>query len=172
MKLCAMRFLGYTWHHNPKSLEISSGKKVIDISIPYSDDVVKYFGEKPLKITGVGELYGDDCLVQYQNLKKIYDKGECGILCLPCMHPIYACFEKLQLNATPKKDVLTYSFSFSQVEKNPENGYRPSKVVAKMSQTLWDISSEYDVDIEKLVELNPDIMFLNELSTGQEVCIC
>lgn len=172
MKLCAMRFCGHTWHHNPKSLEISSGKKVVELEIPYADDVVKSFGEKPIKIKGVGELYGDDCLSQYEKLRKIYEKGENGILCLPKLPPMYACFETLTLLATKRKDVLTYSFTFSKICNEEKQEYTEEFVTVKSGQTLFDIANMCDTDVHKLVALNPQIMFINDLSVGERVRVC
>ena len=172
MKLCAMRFCGHTWHHNPKSLEISSGKKVVQLQLPYADDVVKSFGEKPVKIKGVAELYGEDCLLQYEKLKKIYEKGECSVLCLPKLPPLYACFESLTLVATSKKDVLTYSFAFTEYNKERKIEYVDEYVTAKEGQTLFHIANECDVNVEKLVELNPQIMFINDLKAGERVRVC
>ncbi len=172
MKLCAMRYAGYTWHHNPRKLEISSGKKVVELNVPYSDDVIKNFGEKPLTVTGTGELYGEDCLLQYEKLRKIYEKGGCGVLCLPSLSPIYACFKSLTLVATTKKDVLTYSFVFTQVNSKDEENFSTKEVRVKKGQTLWDISAETSVDMNTLLELNRDIMFTNELSEGQVVKLC
>lgn len=172
MKLCAMRFCGHTWHHNPKSLEISSEKKVVNLQLPYADDIIQSFGEKPIKIKGVGELYGEDCLSQYETLKKIYEKGECSILCLPKLPPLYACFESLTLVATSKKDVLTYSFTFVQQNKEKMQMYKDDFITAKNGQTLFDIANMCDTDVHKLVELNPQIMFINELKVGERVRVC
>lgn len=172
MKLCAMRFSGHTWHHNPKSLEISSGKKVVKIELPFADDVVTSFGEKPIKIKGVAELYGEDCLAQYEKLKRIYEKGECSVLCLPKLPPIYACFESLTLLATSKKDVLTYSFTFTEYSNGKKSEYKDEFVTVKRGQTLFHIANECDVKVEKLVELNPQIMFINDLKAGERVRVC
>ena len=172
MKLCAMRYAGYTWHHNPKRLEISNGKKVVELRIPYSDDVVKNFGEKPITISGVGELYGEDCLLQYEKLRKIYEKGVCGVLCLPSFSPIYACFKSLTLVATTMKDVLTYSFVFTQVNNEDAQSFSKKEVCVKKGQTLWDISAESGVDMNTLLELNREIMFTNELDEGLVVKLC
>ena len=172
MKLCAMRFCGHTWHHNPKKLEIHSSKKVVQLHIPYSYDVIQSFGEKPDKIKGVGELYGDDCLLQYEKLKKIYEKGECGILCLPKLAPMYACFESLSLVATTRKDVLTYSFSFSKLCKAQKQVYQDEFYTAKQGQTLFDIANICDKKVDELVSLNPQLMFINDLRAGERVRLC
>lgn len=172
MKLCAMRYGGYTWHHNPKKLEISSGKKVVELRIPYSEDVVRNFGEKPLTVSGVGELYGEDCLLQYEKLRKIYEKGGCAVLCLPELSPIYACFKSLTLVATTRKDVLTYSFVFTQANIKESESFKKREVAVQKGQTLWDISAQTGVDMNTLLELNREIMFTNELSEGMVIKLC
>ena len=172
MKLCAMRFCGHTWHHNPKSLEISNGKKVVKLQIPYADDITQSFGEMPSLIKGVGELYGKDCLYQYEQLRKIYEKGEYGILCLPKLPPMYACFESLSIVATSKKDVLTYSFTFSKLRKEKSQDFKEDFVTAKSGQTLFDIANLCDKNVDELVSLNPQIMFINDLKEGERVRLC
>lgn len=172
MKLCPMRFCGYTWHHNPKSLQIASGKKVVRLQIPYENDVLQNFGEKPVVISGTGELYGDDCLEQYKALEKEYEKGKSGVLCLPILSPFYACFESLKMISQPSASVLTYSFSFVQIRKRQTLKHFEKSVEVKENETLWDIAYESDMDIEELVLLNPDIMFINDLKSVEEVHLC
>lgn len=172
MKLCPMRFAGYTWHHNPKSLKVSNGKKVVVLSVPYGDDELLSFGEKPLTISGVGELYGEDCLEQYDKLRRVYEMGKSDVLCLPNLLPMYAYFDRLTLEAQPGPNVLTYSFSFTQVQKKPSVCNCEQSVRVSKGQTLWDISHLYKVDIDALIALNPQIMFLNDLTQGEVVRLC
>ncbi len=172
MKLSAMRFNGYTWHHNPKTLEIASEKKVVKIQLPYADDAFINFGEKPIRISGVGELYGDDCIEQYKKLKSVYKRGEGAILCLPKFPAFYACFDKLSLTAKPSASVLEYGFSFSILKERPECDVKIKEVVCEENTSLWDISYTYGVDIETLVKLNGHIMFINDLKKGVCVKLC
>lgn len=172
MKLSPMRFNGFSWHHNPKSLEIHSEKKVQRIELPYSADVLINFGEKPIRISGVGELYGDDCIQQYQKLKSLYEQGENAILCLPKLSPFYACFDKLSIIAKPSSSVLTYSFSFSILKDRPQCFVFTKEIICDLDTTLWDISYKYGVGIKKLVELNKHIMFINDIKKGECIKLC
>ncbi len=172
MKLCPMRFAGYTWHHNPKSLKVTNGKKVVVLSVPYGTDVLLDFGEKPLTISGVGELYGEDCLEQYEKLRQVYEMGKCDVLCLPHLEPMYACFDSLALQAQPSANVLTYSFSFTQVKKRQSVCNCVETVKAKQGESLWDISHLYGVPVNTLVAINPQIMFINDLTQGEVVRLC
>lgn len=172
MKLCPMRFSGFTWHHNPKELQIINGKTIVDLDIAYDKNVLQNFGEKPIVINGVGELYGDDCLEQYEKLRQLYLKGECGILCLPQLTPIYACFEKLSVLAKDINSVITYSFSFKQVTSKETNKVYIDTFKVSDEKTLWEVAQKTQVDIETLVRLNSDIMFINDLQEGMVINLC
>ncbi len=172
MKLVPMRFMGYMWHHNPKSLNIESDKKVVRLSVPYSFDIVQNFGESPVKITGTGELYSKDCLSQFERLNELFKKGECGVLCLPGVSPMYACFDTLTLIAQPTPDVLTYSFSFTQVKRRPKCDGVTRYADAGAYRSLWEVARDYNADIKTLIKLNPHIMFINDLSDAERVRVC
>ncbi len=172
MKLAPMRFMGYTWLNNPKSIDVSNGKKVVHIGVPYGDDISQFFGEKIAVISGVGELYGTDCLKQYEKLYDIYTKGESGILCLPQLKPVRACFEKLRVVADDIPNVIRYEFRFSTLPNDDEHVACNSVHIVKNGESLWDIASEYGVDVYTLCELNRDIMFINEPQEGTRVRLC
>lgn len=172
MKLCAMRYAGFTWHHNPKSLELSSEKRVLSVEIPYCTDVVKNFGEKELVISGVGELYGEDCFEQYNRLKKLYEESDASVLCLPNIPAMYAYFKKLKIEAYDKENVLTYSFTFVRENKKSEQKHYTNTYTVKDEKSLWEISAKTDTDINKLIKLNPQLMFIDELKENDGVCIC
>lgn len=73
MRPVPMRFMGYTWHHNPKELSVICDKTVVKFGVPYFKEMVQSFQSKLCTIKGVGELYGDDCLEQYKKLNEIYE---------------------------------------------------------------------------------------------------
>lgn len=172
MKLEPMRFNGYSFNHNPKELLIKSEKKTAVINIPYGDDVLQNFSEGLVEISGSGELYGLDCIAQFERLCDVYKKGGEGILCLPQLPPVYACFESLKVLANDTPDVLRYSFVFRTTRPiNKPKLHRKEVAVAK-GDTLWDVSYRHDVPMEILCILNPQIMFVNDLSQVEKVRIC
>ena len=172
MNPCPMRFNGFSWHHNPKSLTIKSGKKVVRYGVPHFEEIVKSFYDELITISGVGELYGEDCFEQYKKIEELYLDGKNGILCLPYLMPMYACFEKLSIEASTTPSVLTYSFSFSQLKKRERGEVSHSELILENDCTLWDVSHKSSVSIDKLIMLNPDIMFINDLKKGQVVKLC
>ncbi|MBQ2970936.1 MAG: hypothetical protein IJO20_05695 [Ruminococcus sp.] len=172
MNPCPMRFNGFSWHHNPKSLVIKSGKKVVRYGVPHFEQIVKSLYDELITVSGVGELYGEDCFEQYKRIEELYLNGKNGILCLPYLMPIYACFDKLSIEASTTPSVLTYSFSFSQLKKREKADIRPAKLTLEKDTTLWDVSYNSSVSLDELIKLNPDIMFINDLKKGQVVKLC
>lgn len=172
MRPVPMRFMGYTWHHNPKELSVICDKTVVKFGVPYFKEMVQSFRSKLCTIKGVGELYGDDCLEQYKKLNEIFEKGEEGVLCLPSLSPMYACFKSLEMLADDKPGVLTYEFSFTQTKSREALTKVNKTVVADGTKTLWDIAYENSVPIENLVQLNPHIMFINDIKKGEVVRLC
>ena len=172
MKLAPMRFCGYTWHHNPKNIEISNGRRVVTMKFASTDDLPQSFAKQPLVIQGVGELYGNDSLEQYKRLSEVFSMGENGILCLPKMRPIRAIFEKLELVAGDVPDVITYRFRFVSSKDNVLSNACDNVYTAQGNESLWDVSAQFDIQLETLVKLNPDIMFINCLEKGKQVRLC
>lgn len=172
MRPVPMRFMGYTWHHNPKELSVICDKTVVKFSVPYFREMLQSFSNKLITVKGVGELYGEDCLEQYKKLNSIFEKGGTGILCLPSLSPMYACFESLKMLADDKPGVITYEFTFTQTKDREPLTKVKKTVVADGTKTLWDIAYENSVDIESLVELNPHIMFIGDIKAGEVVKIC
>ncbi len=172
MTPCPMRFNGFSWHHNPKSLTIKSGKKVLRYGVPHFEEIVRCFYDELITVNGVGELYGEDCFEQYKRLEELYLKGKEGVLCLPYLMPIYACFEKLSVEASTTPSVLTYSFTFSQIKKREKKEISTDELTLQSDCTLWDVSYINGVSLDKLIALNPDIMFINDLKKGQVVKLC
>lgn len=172
MKLSAMRFKGFTWHHNPKSLTIKCSDKIVSYSYPHFRAVVESFYSEPVTVSGVGELYGEDCLKQYERLQELYKEGKSGVLCLPKLMPIYACFEKLNVEASTTPSLLTYSFTFRQVKQLERLNNIPKTYTLTEDCTLFDVAYQFNVGLESLVEINNNIMFINELKAGQVVRLC
>lgn len=172
MKLSPMRFMGYTWHHNPKSLTVKCKDKTVSYSYPDIGQIVESFFSEPIEISGVGELYGKDCFGQYEKLLELYKQGKSGVLCLPKLMPIHCSFEKLSVEASTIPSLLTYSFTFRQQKSRESVNNTLSEFTALEDCTLFDVACRFNVEIEKLVELNRDIMFINELKKGQVVRLC
>jgi hypothetical protein len=171
MKLLPMRFMGYEWHHNPREITFECEKTINENLVPMSDSEIQDTGRKNMLIKGVGELYGSDCLEQFEALLSLFKKGGTGVLSVEELEPVFAVFESVKLLGTPREDVLTYSFVFREVMSEKEKAV-PCRHIAGNGETLWDISYKYGIVIDELVRLNPQVRRPDILTEGEEVRLC
>ena len=92
---------------------------------------------------------------------------------IPHMEPMYAYLKELKMTAKPVDDVLSYRFLFIEAQSlRPEAQNTEFYLTKTDGESLWDIAYAYDVPIERLTVLNPQIPLIYELSRGERVRIC
>lgn len=171
MKLVPMRFMGVQWHHNPKEISFECEKDVKEIKVPFGNSYIQNLGRKNMRIRGTGELYGKDCLEQFDSLLMLFRRGGQGVLAIPKITPVFAVFESIKIIGEPKPDMLTYSFVFREImEKKYEAP--PVRCIADKDDTLWDISYRYGISIDTLVTLNKWIRRPDISLEGKSVKLC
>lgn len=170
MKLVPMRFKGFSWHHNPREITFECGRKVNEHKSPFGKAYIQDTGRKNMIVKGVGELYGTDCMEQFDRLLQLFKSGGQGVLAIPKLTPIYAIFESIKILGEPKPDVLTYSFVFREVMER-KTDVKPLSYVAE-NETLWDISHKFDISIDELVALNIHIKRPDIVLDGSVIKLC
>ena len=85
-----------------------------------------------------------------------FEKGGGGILYIPSQRPVLAYFQELRMIAADIGRVVRYSFVFVECSGNPANE-RDTYIISDGVKRLWDHSYESGIDIEVLLELNPDV---------------
>lgn len=171
MKLVPMRFKGVQWHHNPKEIVFECDKSVKELNSPNGTSYVQNMGRKNMIISGTGELYGTDCLEQFDRLLSLFRQGGQGVLAIPKIIPVYAVFESLKIKGEPKPDVLEYSFVFREVMEKKQKD-KTEVYTAEEGECLWDISYKFEVPIDTLVRLNPSIKRPDISLDGRVVKLC
>ena len=171
MTLVPMRFRGVEWHHNPREISFECDKDVKELKVPYGTAYIQNMERKNMKIKGVGELYGTDCLEQFNNLFELFKEGGSGVLAIPHITPVYAVFESIKIIGEPKPDVLTYSFVFRELMEC-KSSEMISEHIVKSGENLWDVSYAYNIPIDLLVRLNPWVKRPDELAEGSTVILC
>ncbi len=171
MKLVPMRFKGVEWHHNPREISFECDKEINELKSPYGNAYIQNMGRKNMKISGTGELYGEDCLEQFNRLLKLFKEGGQGVLAIAHMTPMFAVFENIKIIGEPKPDILTYSFVFREVMENKRDEIQASHL-AENGENLWDISYKYGISIDTLVKLNPQVKRPDIDLTGKAVALC
>ena len=171
MTLVPMRFDGVSWHHNPKEIKFECDKSVKELVAPYGQAYIQNLGRKNMKVIGVGELYGEDCFEQFENLLNLFCNSREGILSIPKIAPFYAVFETLKILGEPKPNILTYSFVFREKMRNPQ--IEPVKThKCKNGENLWDVSYMYNIPIDTLVELKKWVKRPDMIDDGSVVALC
>lgn len=166
-----MRFKGFTFWCNPFSIEVLSEVSTADYTLPYSGQEYEDLGKKCRVIKGKGEIRGTDCLEKYAELYALLSKPGKGVLSLPNMKPMEALFTSLSALADVSPDKISYSFTFTEVNSKEKKPFLKTHTV-KSGETLFDIAYKYDVSVESLVELNPNIRRPDELLEGWEIKVC
>lgn len=173
MKNAPMRFGGLSLNHNPHKLVIGNNSNIRELMPPCCDADSVYLGERMKTVSGEGELYGADCLEQFAALDAMRKSYVCKKLSLPRLRPFYAFLQELEMTAQPVDGVLSYRFVFCQAQ-SPRKSVVSNEfyTVTDDGESLWDISYLFSVKPERLVELNPRIRYVDELSAGMRVRIC
>lgn len=173
MKNVPMRFCGYTFHHNPATLKIESAGNIRELTSPCCEPQSAHLGNRLRRIIGEGELYGADCIAQFERLQKLHDDEREGLLSLPKMPAVHAYLKELKMTAQPKEDVLGYRFVFIEAQPaEKDNGIPDYYDTLVIGESLWDISYRYRVTIDTLVRLNPQIRYIDALKEGERVRLC
>jgi len=173
MILAKIRYKGYSWVHNPKTLKITKEQLLRENQVPFGNTDIQDLGGKSRVIKGTGQLCGEDCLVQFQRLLELQSGEGSGILSLPDTKPFYAFFKSIELACDPTPDVVTYNFEFIEDTSKSNTSRDASYYTVKNNyENLWDISYKYGVEMNTLVLLNPHIKRIDELMKGDKVRIC
>jgi hypothetical protein len=175
MILAPMRFGGYTWEYNPHTIKILSEKEIIENKIPYANNVIQNFGRMSRVVKGEGYIYGSSCFAQYDALWNIYKENKKGILSVPEFVVMEAEFYTLEIKGEPTDSLINYSFVFIEVMNSERNGKTNSPVSEHTiveGQNLWTVGNIYNISVEKLLELNPNIKHPFDVEEGEQVQLC
>ena len=85
MKQVPMKFKGYSWHHNPREIVFENTKQLNETLAPFDKSVVQNTGRHNMRISGEGELFGDDCIEQFKELLALFREGGSGVLTIAGM---------------------------------------------------------------------------------------
>lgn len=168
----SMRYKGFTWYHNPKSLKILNGTKVLNLNYPYSYSEASVMLKNNCVIQGEGELFGENCIEQFNALNKLFSEKGQGVLSIGGIPSFLVNFTKLNLLCEPKENILTYSFEFTECSSKEKRKTTINYHIAKKDETLWDIANIYSVSVKTLAKLNPRYKTPYSVVEKDKVIIC
>ncbi|MBR1731216.1 MAG: LysM peptidoglycan-binding domain-containing protein, partial [Ruminococcus sp.] len=123
--------------------------------------------------TGEGAIYGENCIYKFLKLFKVKEQSGSGILCLPNIKPFYAFFSGLEFSADPTPELISYKFVFREDSSKQESLLVPeSCYITDEGEDLWDVAYRFNVPIETLVKLNPELRSVNDIEEGTRVRVC
>ncbi len=161
-----LRFSGVEMSHNPKTLKITRSKKVESVGLVGGKNRLRSISDNISKISGTGEIYGLNCFSVYEELMRLCFTNRAGVLSVPKLGTFRAVLEDISVLAEPRENFLSVAFVFRMVSGTDD----PKKIMPEQfvepigGESLWDISYRYNVPIEKLVLLNPQIRRLFNLN--------
>ena len=171
MSTALMKYKDYVWPRNPRELSIVVENDVKDIEIPKNGSVYQDYGRKKRIVSGKGEFCGQECFEQYRKLFNIFkSSSDGGYLVVPNLDPFLAIFKSLKLIGDPTPNLVSYSFVFWEDIKDiygREKKVKTDFYIADGTETLWDISLFYNIDVKNLLELNPFVKDPNDILSAK-----
>ena len=172
MEISPMRFKSHTWNYNPEKIKILSQKEVVESIVPLDDNITESLGRNARVVTGEGCVFGENCFEEYYSIWCVFRDNTPGVLSIPEFAVMNAYFTSLSVIGEATDNLIRYSFTFTEVmdttrEKSPKTVH-----IASDGESLWDIAYKYDITVEKLLELNPELKHPFDVTEGLEVSIC
>ncbi len=169
-----MKYKDYIWPRNPRNISVVSENNVKEVEIPKNGSVYQDYGRKKRIVQGEGEFCGKGCFEQYRDLFNLFTSSSGGgYLVVPNLDPFFSIFKSLKLIGDPSPNIVNYSFVFWEDIKDiyrREKKIKTDFYIADGTETLWNISLIYDLDVKDLLELNPFVKDPNEiLSKGKRI---
>lgn len=165
-----MSYKGFSWPNNPQSITYRIAEKESTALLPGGHSRVARIAEQPRVVEGKGFFYGSQAHAYMNRLEQIFLDQASGILFLPNRRPMYARFTELTVLEQVKKDMVGYTFVFTEDrDKIPavQNSYEAC-TWAEPGETLFHVAARTGVTVEELGRLNslPGCFALTE---GMEV---
>lgn len=171
MNLEIMKFKNYVWPHNPSTINISVKRDLKEAMVPFKGPIFQDFGREKRIVSGSGQFFGENCLSQFESLFLVFKQGGSGYLYLPGINSFVAVFKELEMVGNSTPNILNYNFEFWEdlsldaINSNIQNDY----YTVLDGDSLWNIASKFEIPIETLLALNPNIKNLNQLTAGEKV---
>ena len=185
MELSPMRYKNFTWPHNPRTYSIEYKRVMGNHKVPFGRYHLQDLGMSYRVLKGEGEFVGPEAYEQFKALASVFYDGTPGMLVHPVWQLSNAYFVELSLLQEPRRDYVSYTFTFWEKYNGYETQTRRETAGDKAEtttgtagqvwhkvvkgETLWKISRDYGVELAAVIALNPQIKNPNLIYVGQEV---
>ncbi len=189
--LSAMRYKEFTWPHNPRTYTIEYQRSMAVNKVPFGRYHLQDLGPTRRVMRGEGEFVGEDAYAQFQKLASVFYREGPGLL----VHPVWQCakayFVELSLRQEPRRDYVSYTFTFWETFEEENNGITMAGTGSASSsgpgntntgtgetwhtvergESLWSIAQTYGISLTDLITRNPQIKNPNYIRVGEKVRI-
>lgn len=188
MHLSAMRYKDYVWPHNPRTYTIQYQRVVSVRKIPFGRYALQDLGPTRRIMKGEGEFVGENAYEEFKKLASVFYGSGPGML----VHPVWQCasayFVDLSLRQEPRKNYVAYTFTFwedfdghqtgltavsqADVGQSAQQAAGTAAVryhTVVKGESLWSIAVAYDIPLNDLIALNPQIKNPNFIQIGEKV---
>lgn len=178
MKLSSMRFKSYVWPHNPRVYEISYKKDIAAHRVPFGLYRLQHMGRQHRVLRGQGEFVGPGAYEEFKKLATVFYETTPGVLVHPLWMTTTAYFAALGLRQEPVEDYVAYSFEFWECFEGYEGAagageaqarQEPEYHTVRFGERLWTLAKRYDLSVEALLRLNPQVRNPNALTPGRRL---
>lgn len=172
MIISSMRFGGFEWKHNPLSVQLLHSNTLIKYNLRSRGTYADSLGRGLRVVKGKGEFAGEDCIAKYKELAEVFAKGQKALLSIPFETPFYAYFTELVLVAQPSPDFCEYTFEFTEAQTSSQKKALQVYIPQDEGETLFDVAYKFNVSVDRLVEINPQLRRADDLPPNEEVRLC
>ncbi len=180
-----MRYKNYVWPHNPRVYTIDYERVMAENKVPYGLYHLQDLGRTRRVMRGEGEFAGSEAYAQFGALANVFYDPGAGELIHPLWQAAKAHFVELSLKQEPRPDYVSYTFTFWEdleyydtqlgavqagaTEDGPSASAGELIYKVVKGDTLWGIAKKYNVTLEQILQLNPQIKNPSLIQVGQEV---
>lgn len=166
-----LMFGEHCFWQNPQKLTVSRGLKTERYT--YLDGFTGLFitqGE-PCIVCGEGIILGENADDEFLKIYSLLESGKARTLLIFGCMPITAVISSLKRLTAPGGNFVRYEITFTELPKR-KIGLRlkcRESAVVQRDESLWNIAVKYEIPVEKLMELNPQVASPYSVTEGQVV---
>lgn len=153
MKSVRLKYKGYTFPKNPKSIVISASKHLSENKINGYRTQTTEICKNPCIITVEGGIT-QNITEETEKLKKLQSEKDSGYLQIPYADTYDAFFEKIEFKISAKNEKIIYKATFKENQKERLDTVKITKTTVLKGENLFDISARTGISVEKLIEIN------------------
>ena len=116
--MATMQFRDFTFPHNPQSITIRAGNRVVAHLCPGSREITQNLGQESRIVTCRGAFFAASyaqAASQLEHFRASAAAGQAGLLFIPGLPPMFAHLREFIVEASGDGRILPYTMIFAEV---------------------------------------------------------